>query len=398
MSNNAIEQQLAIKQESDRERLNEQYQRRKAEGRCVRCGDPLGAGDTAVLHRACADKQNEYQRAVVAAGNCAGCHEPRGENGTERHCRRCAKKANAAAAKVKARLRREGNCVSCRKPRGEKGNSERCEPCAKKKAAGRRSWGHRLMDEGRCVIHGEMIPLEKCPACLYEEGKIISLRDFTFDGLIPPLMSGDKLEVCVGCKKCRQSYCKGQSYYRPILPRYLKFRDEHVGEKDSGLWLRFSGEDEQGQVEIEYEVCSLPNDKCVRWASKKRALEFLSWHRAGKKLFPACEKHVYDRPRLKEATTSRLQQQIEASAQSQNGNGQEKGEEIKIGSSGKVGRPRKFTDQQALDAMDTLDSRVSVSALARKLQCTRAPINDWVHDQGYPSLDKFVEARRRERV
>jgi len=81
------------------------------------------------------------------------------------------------------------------------------------------------------------------------------------------------------------------------------------------------------------------------------------------------------------------------------GNGQEKGSAgKKIGSSGKVGRPRKFTDQQALDAMDTLDSRVSVSALARKLQCTRAPINDWVHDQGYPSLDKFVEARRRERM
>jgi hypothetical protein len=292
MSSNVVEQQTA-------------YQRRKAHQLCVRCGDPLGPGDTTVLHRACADKQIEYQQAVVAAGNCASCHRPRGNDGTARHCRPCATNANATSSKTHARRRDEGKCKNCGKPRGEDGTADRCRRCADKNQETNRRWHDDLFDEGRCYRHGDMNLLDDCPACLYE-AKTITARDFTFVGLTRPPASGDKLGVCVGCRKCRRSYCKTQSYYHPILPRDLKLRDEHVGEEGCGLWLRFGQSDGKGPVQIEYESCSLPEDTCKKPVSMKLALNYLRQDRVGHSTPKVCKTHADDFARRTAATVARV--------------------------------------------------------------------------------------------
>jgi hypothetical protein len=61
---------------------------------------------------------------------------------------------------------------------------------------------------------------------------------------------------------------------------------------------------------------------------------------------------------------------------------------------GKVGRRRKFTDEQAYEAIDALGSRLSVSQLAKSLNCARVTVNDWVEGQGHASLDELANARR----
>lgn len=61
---------------------------------------------------------------------------------------------------------------------------------------------------------------------------------------------------------------------------------------------------------------------------------------------------------------------------------------------GRTGRPRKFTNEAAFKAIDALGSRVSVAALARKLGCSRPPVNDWVREQGYASLPELLRDRR----
>lgn len=87
-------------------------------------------------------------------------------------------------------------------------------------------------------------------------------------------------------------------------------------------------------------------------------------------------------------------------AQAQNGKGQKNGggekneTTINPGSSKKAGRPRKFTDEQAFNAIDELGQRVSVSALARTLECTRPTVNDWVHDKGFSNLLELVQNRQ----
>ena len=86
-----------------------------------------------------------------------------------------------------------------------------------------------------------------------------------------------------------------------------------------------------------------------------------------------------------------LEQQFGVSA---NGGGKKNRRMIESGSTRKVGRPRKFTDEEAFKAIDQLGPRVSVSSLARTLECTRPTVNDWVHDQGYSTLPELVQARR----
>jgi integrase len=63
-----------------------------------------------------------------------------------------------------------------------------------------------------------------------------------------------------------------------------------------------------------------------------------------------------------------------------------------------AGRPRKFADRQAYQAIDKLGSRVSVSSLAKSLECSRPTVNDWAHDKGYSSLAELVTARRTQGV
>lgn len=147
--------------------------------------------------------------------------------------------------------------------------------------------------------------LDDCPVCLYEE-KTITARDFTFVGLIPPPASGDNLGVCVGCRKCRRSYCKTQSYYHPLLPPDLKLRDEHVGEEGCGLWLRFGQSDRKGPVQIEYESCSLPEDTCKKPVSMKLALNYLRQDRVGHPTPKVCKTHADDFARLTAAVEARV--------------------------------------------------------------------------------------------
>lgn len=377
MSSNVVEQQAASKRESDSARHHERYQHRKAHRLCVRCGDPLGPGDTTVLHRACADKQIEYQRAVVAAENCASCHRPRGKGGTKRLCHPCQTKANATSSKSRVRRRDEGKCKNCGKLRDEGGTADRCKRCAAKNRETNRRWHDQLFDEGRCYRHGDMKLLDDCPACLYKAKKITA-SGFTFVGLIPPPASGDKLGVCVGCKKCRRSYCKDNLYYHPLLPRDLKLRDEHVGEEGSGLWLRFGQSDGKGPVQIEYESCSLPEDTCKKLASMKLALNYLRQDRVGHTTPKVCKTHADDFARLTAAAVARAHG---------NSNGQKDGDAERP----RIGAPFAFTDADAFKTLGTLD-RPSINKLATGLGHSRAAVRSWIERKGFTSLDGLLES------
>jgi Zn finger protein HypA/HybF involved in hydrogenase expression len=81
-------------------------------------------------------------------------------------------------------------------------------------------------------------------------------------------------------------------------------------------------------------------------------------------------------------------------AQAQNGNRQKNEELTKSESTSKAGRPRKFTDEEAFNAIDNLGARLSVSLLARTLKCARPTINDWVYAKGFSNLPDLAKARR----
>lgn len=83
-----------------------------------------------------------------------------------------------------------------------------------------------------------------------------------------------------------------------------------------------------------------------------------------------------------------LHDQFGAPAQTQNGNGQKKGDESK------AGRPPKFTDVEAFRAIDALGSRLSVSQLSKALKCSRTTVNNWAKRLGYESGEALVQARR----
>lgn len=75
----------------------------------------------------------------------------------------------------------------------------------------------------------------------------------------------------------------------------------------------------------------------------------------------------------------------------QSGRGQKHGSEKKYEN---VGAPRKFTDDEAFEAIDRLGSRVSVNQLAKSLNCARVTINNWARHQGFATLAELVQARR----
>lgn len=60
----------------------------------------------------------------------------------------------------------------------------------------------------------------------------------------------------------------------------------------------------------------------------------------------------------------------------------------------KAGRQRAFSDEEALDAIASLGSQVSVVQLAKKLQCSRPTINNWVKSKKFDSLDNLIKARQ----
>jgi hypothetical protein len=161
--------------------------------------------------------------------------------------------------------------------------------------------------------------------CHYETTDVpassISFKAF----LLPPDSSDKdaKLDTCVGCEHCNRLYHKGEtSYPLPRIPPDLKLRDEHIGEEGRGVWLRLAHEDEPGQVEIEFEKCSLPYEKCTKLVPKRKALIYLRRYRAGEQMSMTCKEHFNDRSHLTKAHEARLRQQFDKSAQAHNDDGQ----------------------------------------------------------------------------
>jgi hypothetical protein len=288
---------------------------------CVRCAGPRGEGGTKDLCRACAKLT---ARGVTVwrdhrrdAGLCEECGEPRGKEGTGTRCRSCADKQKVRARDRRKHRREAGLCAYCGEPRGDDSAGDRCPLCVDKHAGRRRERHQHLVEEGLCPKHlRPMRMLERCPACLYGAGAQIS--GFSFIGLLPPPTSGDRLEACVRCESCSRFYHE-DFYSRPRLSADLKLRDEHVGADGAGLWLLFSCEDEHGRVPIEYEACSMPDDKCVGLARREHAFDSLRRHRTGERLSGACKAHFQDRERLREVVAARLRQSA-----SGNGDGQKK--------------------------------------------------------------------------
>lgn len=283
-------------------------------GLCAKCGQPRGKDGTTNYCRLHANEHNarreERAKRRISEGLCVVCNNPRGEWGTKYYCRSCADKYTGSAGARYKRLRDAGLCVWCGEPRGGNGTETLCRLHADAIVANDREQDERLFNAGLCPQHKEpMHLLENCPACLYEESALTA-SEFSFVGLLPEPSSGDRLEACAGCKKCRRIFHKDHLSRLPHFPSDLQLRDEHVGEEGRGMWLRFSSEDEQERVEIEYEACSLPDDICRRLATRKVALDFLRRHRAGEKLAGACKDHTQDRARLSEALTARLRQQL----------------------------------------------------------------------------------------
>jgi len=157
---------------------------------------------------------------------------------------------------------------------------------------------------------GRLHKLKTYPAFLYEE-KQISIGGYTFTGLIPPPVSGDRLELCVGCERCRRVYHQGTSYSLPTFPPDFKLRGECVGDDGSPVWFRPDATGER--VEIEYEACSMPDDKCTVVWSRTAALICLRDIRTGRRKTAACPRHVHDRACLTAAAVTRARG---------NGNGQ----------------------------------------------------------------------------
>lgn len=298
--------------------------------------------------RPCADKVNANIKATlalrVAAGNCEFCNEPRGDDGTARFCRR-----HADELKVYERTRRE-----------------------------------RVFDAGRCPGHGALYKLELCPACLYEEERI-SVYGFTFAGLVPPPLSGDKLESCVGCERCRRIYHKGGGYSHPRFPPDIKLRSQQFGGDGNRVWFRPDAAGEH--VEVEFEACSLPGDECTDVLTRKAALLFLRDIRTGRRKTGACQLHVHDRARLTAAAIARAQKPTTVTDVTDNV--QEKGD---VGRKD-AGRPQAFTDAEAWAAIEALPS-VDVSKLSRALGCTRGAVRNWYERKGYASLPELLALER----
>ena len=193
-----------------------------------------------------------------------------------------------------------------------------CARCADYAAASGRKMRWRRIESGLCPQHGmAMHILNLCPACLYEQ-PAGQLRDLSFEGLLSAPSTGDKLESCVGCENCSRTYHEGSNYSAPRLPHGLKLKDQHVGEKGKGMRLLFSQEDEEGVPTI-YERCSTPDQPCVGKLSKSVARDYLSKHRRGKKVLGMCFDHSHNPEAFTEIIETRLQQQLGATVQPQNG-------------------------------------------------------------------------------
>jgi hypothetical protein len=233
-----------------------------------------------------------------------------------------------------------------------------CRRCADLAAVQYRELCQRLFEDGICYQHREqMSVLELCPACRYETTEM-SVTGISFEGLLPPPASGNALETCAGCVRCGRCYHKGSNYYRPKLPTGLKLRDEHLGPDGTGLWLRLSRPNEQGLVLIEHEACSLPDDKCTTWSTRKVALITLREYRNGYQLTGACRAHTHDRQRLAAAVAVRLRPQF---GDTQNGNGQKNGGRDKHG----PGRTPKAVEVKQAEACQLL-LRIKADVLSRK--------------------------------
>jgi len=149
-------------------------------------------------------------------------------------------------------------------------------------------------------------------------------------------------------------------------------------------------QDEGQRVRVRYWQCGHTQP-----LTRQTIAVMLSRHRLGKRRWPPrCHQCFLNPDALAERIAAEKLAEMGVQAHPQNSNVQEKGDAQKIASSRKGGRERKLTDQKVLNEIDALGSRVSVSALARNFQCSRATINNWVHDKGYPDLASFVEARR----
>lgn len=336
------------------------------------------------MESATAQSRKAVEQHRLEEGLCVRCGNPRLVDGTGYHCRRHADEKNTSAARRSEHWQEAGLCVNCGQPRGEDGTDIHCRPCADKKSKNALMRRERQFKEERCAWHqGPLQLLKHCPICIYQESNALA-SSITFEILSPPA-SGDELEVCVGCQTCGRIYHRGHPYSVPHIPPDLKLRDEHVGKEGHGVWLRFSREDEQGQVPIEYEECSLPNEKCEKLLRKVRALKFLNRdrvralnflnrHRAGKRISGACHGHRQDTAGLREAIEVRLRQQL-----AQNGNGQKYGNGEKRRRGGQKGEQKfdrvKFladTERFIVEVWKEkrVMGKVSSESVAQKLQLT----------------------------
>ncbi len=317
------------KSAKSRERNQRNYQRRIRESRCVQCGQRLGDDARGVRCKTCAEKlyaRNHARRErLIKERRCVQCGKLIGKGGTKTLCKDHNEISGARILEMRARRREAGLCEKCGKRRGDKGTANYCRECADKQKVITGAWAEQQFKDGKCPWHKcSTRMLKHCPACIYEESEANdSGFSFTFKGLLPPPASGDRLEVCVGCENCGRKYDKGGSFKLPRFPVGLKLRDVHVGEKGAGLWLLFSKEDEKG-VPVEFEVCSLPDDKCKGVISRPAAFDHMRRYLLGKRVSGACQKHVHDRGRLSEAVAARLRQQLDQ-AQAQNGSEQKNG-------------------------------------------------------------------------
>lgn len=341
----------------------EKYNALKEARLCVKCGGPRSANGTKVLCPGCAGRNNartvELRRRRIAEGlcRCGGLLE----NG-KLSCSRC---LDRLRERYQHRIA-EGLC-RCGEPRGEDGTRTMCAQCAAKALESRGKTRQRRIESGDCPLHGvTMSVLECCPACLYERpGGQIS--DLTFEGLLPPPSSGDKLESCVGCKRCDRRFHKGSSYASARIPHDLKLRDEHVGKDGNGIWLLFSQGDGEG-VPVKYERCSTPEKECVGKGkiSRRAAMNYLALHRRGEEILGACHKHAHGSRFLVGIAEARLLQQ---NATTSIGQGEARIETR--------GRKPKITEEKIRAAYKKLGDYAPQEKLAEQLGVDARALRDW---------------------
>lgn len=153
-------------------------------------------------------------------------------------------------------------------------------------------------------------------------------------------------------------------------PPHKKDEDKYIGEEGRGVWLRFSQEDEQGRVLIEYEVCG---SACSRYAPRQTALAYLhACEVQGRRIRGMCAEHVKNPAALLE------RQKVELAS----GNGQKNVGAEKRSVGAPKGTNAVITEETLKAAFRQLGSHAIQERVAELIGVTDRGVRGWQKARG----------------